>query len=274
MNPKKPCELLLIDGDTLVYRYGLMNHDKADVDFDGQVAEPIDPLEAAKCAIQQKLQFLLDDTGVPDFRLGLANPGVRCFRYSFYPQYKAHRDETPGIVRTLRAWLRQEYRDKLLVVSSIRPLETDDIIGYHHKEDGSTCVVSNDKDFYTLPGWNYHPFSGELRWINSNAAHATLFYQCLVGDGADGFSGCPSIGSKRAEEILLTHIEVKGFDYRDLWNTVRFTYESCGATVDDLKTTFCLAKINGQPVVPSEMWTTEFPENYQRLLQEIKDAGG
>lgn len=173
-NPKRPCELLLIDGDTLVYRYGLMNHGSADLDFDGEPVEPIDPLEAAKLAIGQKLQFLLDDTGVADFRLALANPGVRCFRYGFYPAYKMHRKEPPEIIRPLRNWLRREYHSRLLEVPPGLPMETDDILGYHHQEDGSTCIVSNDKDFMTLPGWNYHPFSGDLRWISERNARATL----------------------------------------------------------------------------------------------------
>jgi DNA polymerase I len=274
---KQPCELLLIDGDTLVYRYGLMNHTR-NVDFDGDFgtldnpeaqAEPVDALEAAKLAISQKLQFLLDDTGVPDFRIALANPGVKCFRYGFYPQYKAHRGVPPEIIRPLRNWMRREYFDKLLPVPCGRPLETDDILGYHHQDDGRTCIVSNDKDFMTLPGWNYHPFTGELRWITSGSARATLFYQILVGDGADGFPGCPGIGPMKAEEILMSHIVARGLDFGELWDTVNFTFQSQGATEDDLKTTFCLANVNGSPVVPSDMWSRELPPHYKDLLKEI-----
>lgn len=269
---REPCELLLIDGDTLVYRYGLMNHTR-DVDFDDTTeVEPVDALEAAKLAISQKLQFLLDDTGVPDFRIALANPGVKCFRYGFYPQYKAHRGEPPEIIRPLRNWMRREYFDKLLPVPVGRPMETDDILGYHHQEDGLTCLVSNDKDFMTLPGWNYHPFTGELRWITKDSAKVTLFYQCLVGDGADGFPGCPGIGPLKAEEILLTHIASRGCDFGELWDTVHFTFVSQGATEDDLKTTFCLAKVDGTTFVPSDMWSRELPPHYKDLLKEIANA--
>lgn len=266
MNNRKPCELLLIDGDTLVYRYGLMNHES--VDF--EECTPVSPFEAAKLAISQKLQFLLEDTGVPDFRIALAPAGVKCFRYGFYPQYKAHRGVPPDIIRPLRQWLRTEYHEKLLHYPGTTPVETDDIIGYFHKGDGSTCVVSNDKDFLTLPGWNYHPFTGDLIWVTHTMAHVCLWYQVLVGDSADGFPGCQGIGPKKALEILTTALEhCYDCNIRDV---VLFTYLSQGQTLDDFLTNWCLAMINGCCETPESIkeWAdVTLPPDYEKLLKEI-----
>jgi DNA polymerase-1 len=257
---RRPCEVLLIDGDTLVYRYGLMDH--TPVDFED--APPVNPLEAAKLAIGQKLQYLLDDTGVPTFRIALAAPG-RCFRYGFYPQYKAHRQPSPDIINQLRQWFRVEYSEFLLEWPHTIPVETDDILAYHHQVDGTTCIVSNDKDFYTLPGWNYHPFTGDLRWISGESAYLTFWYQVLVGDSADGFPGCKGIGKVKAEEILLT----AWGEHALLSEVVAFTYLSQGCTLDDLVINRCLANI-GIPQVPSNLRGMKLlPDRYLKVLEMI-----
>lgn len=264
-----PCELLLIDGDTLVYRYGLMNHE-TEVDFEDTPQLP--PLEHAKAAIREKLQFLLDDTGVPDYRIALAPPGVKCFRYQFYPQYKAHRSAPPDIIRELKQWMRVEFHEKLISHPDSQLVETDDILGWHHKPNGSTCIVSNDKDFLTLPGWLYHPFTGDLHWITRNSAMLQKFYQALVGDAADGFPGCPGIGPKKAEEILLTALEVPGITPFDLWPVTLFTYLSQGATAEDLVTTWCLLNVSGYLVTPTsymKMYKCELPEEYHATFDAV-----
>jgi DNA polymerase I len=272
MNNRRPCELLLIDGDTLVYRYGLMNHEA--VDFED--TPPLPPLEHAKAAIREKLQFLLDDTGVPDFRIALAPPGVKCFRYGFYPAYKAHRDTPPDIIRELKQWMRVEYHKKLISHPTSQLVETDDILGYHHKADGSTCIVSNDKDFLTLPGWLYHPFTGDLHWITHPSAMLQKFYQVLVGDSADGFPGCPGIGPKKAEEILLTALEIPTQSPHRLWDVVHFTYLSQGATLDDFITNWCLLNVSGIIITPEIFRHTcytshsELPEAYHETLDAVR----
>lgn len=262
---RKPCDLLLIDGDTLVYRYGLMST-SPELNFDAPAGPEVPPIEAAKLAISQKLQFLLEDTGVPDFRIALANPGIKCFRYSFYPSYKSHRKEPPEIIRPLRQWLRLTFADKLLAVPPGLPMETDDILGYHHAGDGSTCIVSNDKDFHTLDGWNYHPFTGKLHWITKRGAHLTLLYQMLVGDSADGFPGCPGIGPVKAEEILLANAHQS---YPTLCDIVNFTFQSQGATEEDMLTMWCLANVSGLTMTPRMCHKRALPPDYLKVLEAI-----
>lgn len=250
MTGVKPTELLLIDGDTLVYRYALMNQGNLDVafpplEYDGELVT-VDPLEAAQLAFQQKLQFLLEDTGVPDLRIALAKPGSLCFRYEFFPKYKSHRPPPPDIIGQMRSWVREVYADKLLPY--VDHAETDDILGLNHRPDGTTCIVSIDKDFYTLPGWNYHPFTGALRWISPAMAKATFWYQVLVGDSADGFPGCRGIGKVKAERIILKAI-AEGADLRDV---VLKTYESQGHVnaLRDCEITRCLVNVSGTMDTP------------------------
>ena len=98
------------------------------------------------------------------------------------------------------------------------------------------------------------------------------YYQCLVGDGADGFPGCPGIGEKKAEEILMTAMEACGrFSPSVLWDVLHFTYLSQGATKEDLNTTWCLVNVRGDCVKPDDVCFYEYlPDDYQRTLTALR----
>lgn len=262
---------LLIDGDTFIYRYGLMNQDNEVPSFAGEPAVP--PLEKSKQAFAEKLQFLLEDTGATDFRIGLANPGVKCYRYAIFPSYKGHRKPPPDIIGELKAWVRREYRDKLLSVPAGIPLETDDILGWHQDFSGGTVIVSNDKDMLTIPGWNYHPFTGELQWVTPAMADLNVLYQVLIGDNADGFPGAPGIGPKKASELLCTAVEALGTpDLAALWPVVWFAFRSVGASQGLEDQMYQLARIirNGDdPLVYPQVPQVTIPDSYHELLKEL-----
>jgi hypothetical protein len=240
MNLKKPASVLLIDTDCLVWRYALANHDDMPVD---------DPLVAAQLAIQQKIQFLMEDTGVPRYKLCLAPPGN-----------PNHRKERPEIVTQLYSWLRETYAEDLVEFPGA---ETDDILANHHQSDGSTVAVSNDKDFHQLAGWNLHPFTGELRWITPRMASVAYWYQILIGDSADGFGGCPGIGAKKALDIITAVLE---HNPEAIAKVCLFTYLSQGATTQDFEVTMRLAHL-GEDI----SWIIpELPPEYLNVLKEIQ----
>lgn len=212
--PQVPCKILLMDTDVFVYRYALMNHEgaaSAPMDTNDGPLDPLlgltedDRLGLAKVAFRQKLEHLKADTGVDTIRLALAPKGIKCFRYEFFKDYKGHRPEPPPIISRFREWIRETYQQQLL--PQIPGAETDDILGHFHRSDGYTCIVSNDKDFHTLPGWNYHPFTGDLHWITPAMAKATYWHQVLMGDSADGFKGAKGIGRVKATNIILEALE-------------------------------------------------------------------
>ena len=62
-------------------------------------------------------------------------------------------------------------------------------------------IVSRDKDLLTVPGLHGSP-SGALRRVSADDAATAHLAQCLSGDAADGYPGCPGIGPKRARRIL------------------------------------------------------------------------
>ena len=51
-------------------------------------------------------------------------------------------------------------------------------------------------------------------------------FQTLCGDSTDGYSGCPSVGSKTAEKIL-------DVPTKDMWSVVVDAYKKKGLTYED-----------------------------------------
>ena len=263
VEPVNP-ELLLIDTDCLIWRFGLTHRDN-DPAFPGE--EPLTETEAlesnlwaAKEAFSQKLEYLLFDTKAKDYRLCLpVDDNVPNFRYLVFPSYKGHRKEKPEIITQLYSWVRETYKDILLQDSGV---ETDDIIADNHLPNGTTMVVSNDKDMKQLPGWNLNPFTGVRTWITPEEAERFFWYQVLVGDSADGYPGCPKIGDKRAREILEL------CDHRNFHNVVWFTYLSQRATTADYRMNYELALLGGNN------WRYPLghtlPETYLDVLKEIR----
>ena len=63
--------------------------------------------------------------------------------------------------------------------------------------------------------------NGVYEEIDKDTADYNFMKQTLVGDRTDGYAGCPSIGEKTAEKLLLP---LKG-DLVAMWNTVCKQFE-------------------------------------------------
>ena len=73
-----------------------------------------------------------------------------------------------------------------------------------------TVIVSSDKDMRTLPGLLYNPDKIELlkpEVITDRDAIKFLAMQAMMGDTADGYKGCPSVGVKKAEALVEPHMD-------------------------------------------------------------------
>jgi DNA polymerase-1 len=65
-------------------------------------------------------------------------------------------------------------------------------------------VVSIDKDMRSVPGLVYSPMKADegIMEITESAADRAHFYQTLIGDPVDGYTGCPGVGPIKANKIL------------------------------------------------------------------------
>jgi len=83
---------------------------------------------------------------------------------------------------------------------TIEDAEADDALGYSQTD--STCICTIDKDLDGIVGWHYNWNKDKLYIVNQYEADYFFYHQLLTGDPVDNIEGCPSIGQKRADEIL------------------------------------------------------------------------
>jgi DNA polymerase-1 len=156
------------------------------------------------------------------------------------PTYKSNRKKyrKPLGFSLLREWAFEEYGAKAV---SQPILEADDYIGILATTPGLNVrriVVSEDKDFNTLPCRLYQ--KGELRDIDETQADHYWYTQTLTGDSADGYKGCPGIGAVKAEKLLS-----KGASNK--WEVVRHAFIKAGLTAEDALVQARLARILRYP---------------------------
>lgn len=235
---------LLIDADILLYKFGFRNQDIINWP-NGACTEETD-LEGAVKELERFTSELLRDTKC-------INP-IYCisskvnFRHKILPSYKHNRDKSkrPLLFGDLKKYIRDHYKCK-----SFYTLEADDVMGVlATKHPGKYCIATLDKDLRQIPGWHYNwnkddvpvlvtPFEGEL-----------LFYkQALMGDGVDGYGGCPRVGKVKASKIIEGCIHFseefpKGFiKPLEVWDAIKKEYAAKGLDEEYAINQACMARI-------------------------------
>lgn len=149
--------------------------------------------------------------GADSFTLYLT--GQENFRYQLYPEYKANRLDQPR-PRHLRY-----LRDYLLSLGAVLSdgCEADDLLGIAQTEaeEGSTIIVSLDKDLLMIPGEHYSweiggKSSTGKAWVKEAVRQKVdhvqalrwFYTQVLTGDTADNIKGAAGIGKVKAARIL------------------------------------------------------------------------
>jgi len=137
-------------------------------------------------------------------RIALSDKAI--FRRDIDPSYKAHRKKTrkPIGLPSLREHLLVHWRGLI-----VPELEADDVLGIWatdpmYEVGNRKIIVSTDKDMKTIPGelWNPdHPEFG-VKNISRESADSFHLTQTLIGDTADGYPGCPTVGPTTAARIL------------------------------------------------------------------------
>jgi DNA polymerase-1 len=99
-------------------------------------------------------------------------------------------------------------------------LEADDLLGITATTAGNKCIIiSEDKDLKTIPCTLYNPRHRMLTEVSEFEADYFFMMQTLTGDTTDGYSGCPSIGPKKAEAALSGCKTIS-----EMWEAVVATY--------------------------------------------------
>jgi 5'-3' exonuclease len=141
------------------------------------------------------LQRICDTCSSDQYRIFIS--GDRNFRKLLYPEYKANRLHLPrpAYLDSLRELLVREWNAEV-----VDGYEADDGIGMAHSEH--TIVVSNDKDFFQLPGTIFNPVKSEFSTVSNDEASFNFYLQMLKGDASDNVSGVAGIGEVRGRRIL------------------------------------------------------------------------
>jgi 5'-3' exonuclease len=173
---------ILIDGDTLVYRCGFAAND-----------EPVAHcLHLVKSAVLDIKKYLEPD----NTRIFLG--GDNNFRLEIDPEYKANRKD---MAKPVHYDAIREYLIKWWNAEVVDGMESDDAMGIAQSGD-DTCIVTNDKDLSTVPGWHYDWTKRYLFYVWPEEARRFFWTQMLTGDATDNIFGLKGIGPVKAKRML------------------------------------------------------------------------
>lgn len=209
---------LVIDLDTDLYQVCYAAQQAVDWDGTGIYTVYAD-LGSAISMLEAKIKGYQKELGAAGSILCLSDPGG-CFRSEIYPEYKANRNPSmnrPLLYQPLREYLHREYP-----VEELPNLEGDDAVGICATEGGG-IMVSIDKDMKTVPGILWNPSTGEKTVITPEEADRNHLIQTLTGDRVDNYPGCPGVGPKKVDKILV----------EGTWGEVVSAYEKADLTEED-----------------------------------------
>ena len=154
-------------------------------------------------------------------------PG-KTFRHDIYPDYKAHRNETPEDIRISIPYVKRLIESFNIPIIEKVGYEADDIIGtiakFAEKEDFETYMMTPDKDFAQLVSENifmYRPGrSGNPAEVWGVPEVQTKFeverpeqvidILGMWGDSADNIPGIPGIGEKTSKKLIKAYGSLEG----------------------------------------------------------------
>ena len=171
----------LIDADIVAYRVACTCQEDDAQDF-------------VFARLEDLVDSILVNIEADEYRLFLT--GKDNFRYTIYPEYKAHRPkEKPYWLEAARQYLIATFNAEV-----IDGQEADDAMGINQTED--TVICSIDKDLLMIPGRHYNFVKNEYSEVSKEKAMKHFYMQCLTGDRADNIKGIEKVGPKKAEKIL------------------------------------------------------------------------
>ena len=183
----------LIDLDPLVYRIGFASQSKDKES--GEVTA--DPLRFATHSIDvfiRKSLKAVEATSYTGYLTGKGN-----FRSVVDPMYKMNRkdSEKPIHYQALRDHLVKKWGAKVIEGS-----EADDALAWNQELDGSTTILTIDKDLLMVEGLHYNYVKKEHKTVTREEGELFFYAQMLCGDAVDNIPGIKGVGMKTAFKML------------------------------------------------------------------------
>jgi DNA polymerase-1 len=149
------------------------------------------------------------------------------------PSYKHNRVglEKPALYHQLKEYLVANFTTK-----EKEGLEGDDVMGIlATRWPGHFILATIDKDLQQIPGELYNWNTEIFKNITEGEADRYFYKQVLMGDNCDGYTGCPGIGPKKAEALLMyVYAQYIGEPPPSAyWEEIIKVYESKGLTEAD-----------------------------------------
>jgi 5'-3' exonuclease len=153
---------VLIDGDLLVFSVAAAVEYKVRERAETEEWEADDWLEYLPSilrSIDSKIEFILQRLKATKYKVFFSCSNADNFRTTVMPEYKANR---------ANVWRPENLKVAIAETARVHPsetvkgLEADDLLAHYQKPDGSTCIVTLDKDLLQCRGAHY-------RWETQHA---------------------------------------------------------------------------------------------------------
>jgi DNA polymerase-1 len=155
-------------------------------------------------------------------------------RHIIFPEYKAHRDETPEGIRVAVPYIHKILEAFRIPILFVDGYEADDVIGTLAKQAEThgyvTYMMTPDKDFGQLVSdkiFMYKPAragGGPEIWgvkeicekFGINNVDQVVDFLGMKGDAADNIPGIPSVGDKTASKLIIEYGSMENmFEHAD-----------------------------------------------------------
>jgi len=181
----------------------------------------------------------------PDHLAVAFDKGGSVIRTEAFPEYKAHRQETPEAIRIAIPYIHKILEAMHIPIVEVAGFEADDLIGtlsvQAEKAGYQTFMVTPDKDFAQLVTDNvfmYKPArmgNGIEIWgvdqvkekFEIDDPKQVIDYLGMMGDAADNIPGLPGVGDKTAKKFLK--------QYGSLENLLANTHELKGKMKENVE---------------------------------------
>lgn len=242
-------DLLLIDGDELLYKACAGHEQEVPWDLDADIwttwtetAKARDHVIAQIGNAMQRYEpkhTVFCISGDHNFRAGMTGSYKSARRSVRKPTGYVHvRDEVLAHIA--------DSREEGVSSARYDMLEADDCMGILASKPGNegSVILSQDKDMRQIPGMLAPYIGAEPYLVTDYEANKWFLTQCLTGDVTDGYKGCPGIGPAKAEK-LLDSVKTRNADVllREGWRVVREAYLKAGLTEEDAIAQARLARI-------------------------------
>lgn len=233
---------LLLDADILLFQASVVV--EKETQWDDDVWTIMSDPKDAIIILEETISTFEENTGIASQDMIFALSDRKNFRYDVASTYKANRKgkRKPLCYSSVKEYLLNNY-----TCVSFPNIEGDDVLGIMMTPE--RAIWSGDKDLKQIAGLHWEDDDWEE--VTEEAADRFFLLQCLTGDTADGYGGCPGVGPVRANTIL---------DNDCSWEAVVKAYEKKGLFEADALITARQARIlrageynynTGEPI----LWT-------------------